>query len=143
MKAQYKARTTPKDSSQHAFNNSWIYGDLIHSGGKAYIHPTCNRVDVNGELGKLIIMHEIQPNTICRMVDLDTPEPFWENDVITDGRAIGVIRYGLFNSKYLGFYIKWQGKHHDMWNDLVYWLPMVKVIGNAIDDPELLKAGDT
>lgn len=143
MKAQFKARTTPKDSSRYAFNNSWVYGDLIHSGGKAYIHPICNRVNVNVEIGKLIIIHEVKANTICRAVDLDTPAPFWENDIITDGKAVGVIRYGLFNSKHLGFYIEWWGEYHDIRNDVAYWLPMVKVIGNAIDDPELLYGGDT
>lgn len=143
MIAQYKARTVPKDNPKYEFNNTLVYGDLIHSDGKVYIHPTCNRVGMNGELGKLIIMHEVQPDTICRMADIPTPKPFWENDIITDGKAVGVIRYGLFNSKHLGFYIEWQGKYHDMRNDVAYWLPVVKVIGNAIDNPELLKAGDT
>lgn len=143
MMTQYKAKTTPKDSSRYVFNNSWVYGDLIHSGGKAYIHPICSKVNVNVEIGKLIIMHEVMTGTICRAVDLDTPEQFWENDIITYGKAIGVIRYGLFNSKHLGFYIEWQGKYHDMRNDVVYWLPVVKRMGNVIDEPELLRGGET
>lgn len=143
MTAQFKGRTTPKDSSRYAFNNSWIYGDIIYSGGKVYIHPTCNRVNVSGELGRLIIMHEVKPDTVCRVVDFPTPEPFWENDIITEGKAIGLIRYGMFNSKHLGFYIEWQGKYHDMRNDVAYWLPVVERIGNVIDDPELLRGGET
>lgn len=142
MKAQFKARTTPKDSSRYAFNDSWVYGDLIYSGGKVYIHPICNRVSVDVEIGKLIIIHEVKANTICRAVDLDTPAPFWENDIITDGKAIGVIRHGLFNSKHLGFYIEWQDKYHDMRNDVAYWLPVVERIGNVVDDPELLRGGE-
>ena len=49
--------------------------------------------------------------------------------------------YGEFNSKYIGFYIEWQGKFHDLRNDPLFWIPKVKIIGNVFDDPELLKVG--
>lgn len=143
-KPMFRAKTTDKDNTKHAFNNTWVFGDIIHSGGKTYIHPVCNKVNVNNELGKIIIMHEVIPNTICRYTDTDfiTKEVFWEGDIISHENAVGVIRYGLFNSKYVGFYIEWQGKYHDMRNDLVYWIPKVEKIGNIFDNPELLKEGE-
>lgn len=141
MRGQFRAKTTAKVNPIHAFDNIWVYGDIIHSGNNTYIHPINNRVNMNGELGRTIIMHEIQPDTICRSLELDMREPFWENDIITDGSAVGVIRFGVFNSKYKGFYIDWQGSYSDLRNDVVYWLPMIKVIGNTIDNPDLLKVG--
>lgn len=126
-------------------SNKWMTGYLLKSDERYFIaeNPECDSCRYKEPDYFFRGFYEICQNTICRRVDLDTPKPFWENDIITDGKAIGVIRYGLFNSKHLGFYIEWQGKYHDRWNDVVHWLPMVKVIGNAIDDPELLKVGDT
>ncbi len=142
-KPMFRAKTTTKDNPKHAFNNAWVFGDVIHSGGKTYIHPACNKVNVINELGKTIIMHEVIPDTLCRYTDTSfiTKEDFWEGDIIAYDNAIGVIRYGLFNSKYVGFFVEWQGRHHDMRNDLVYWIPKVDKIGNVFDNPELLKAG--
>lgn len=60
----FKAKTTKKDNSNHAFNNVWVEGDLIRSREKYYIHPIANAVDVDGELGRLIVMHEVIPETI-------------------------------------------------------------------------------
>lgn len=61
----FRAKTTSKQEN-HEFNNVWVEGDLIRSGGKYYIHPIGNKVDVKGELGKIIIMHEVRPETICQ-----------------------------------------------------------------------------
>lgn len=78
--------------------------------------------------------HEVDEKTLCRMVELpDCNKTFWENDIITDGRAIGVISYGVFNKKYVGFSIKWEEAYHDLRNDPVFWLPRVERIGNIFD----------
>jgi hypothetical protein len=61
----YRAKTTKKEKERQEFNETWVKGDLIHSGGKLYIHPIGNRVTVKGELGRLIVMHEVQPETVC------------------------------------------------------------------------------
>lgn len=144
MRVQFKAKSITKENPNHEFNNTWVFGDIIHSGGKTYIHPVCNKVNASNELGKIIIMHEVIPNTVCRYANTDfiTNEDFWEGDIVSHDNAIGVIRYGLFNSKYVGFYIEWKGMHHDMRNDLVYWIPKVEKIGNIFDNPELLKEGE-
>ena len=59
----FKAKTTKKISPIHEFNEKWVEGNLIKSDGRYYIHPLCNRVKMAGELGKIIVMHEVQMDT--------------------------------------------------------------------------------
>ena len=61
----FRAKTTVKEDKNHVFNNVWVEGDLIVSNGRYYIHPRTNKVNVENELGKLIVMHEVQKDTIC------------------------------------------------------------------------------
>lgn len=46
----------------------WSYGDLLQRQGQCYISPHVNRVQVNGHLGKLIIMHEVDPKTVGQYI---------------------------------------------------------------------------
>jgi len=62
----YRGLTTKKDNGRE-FNETWVEGDLIHSGDKVYIHPLSNRIEVRNELGRLIVMHEIQPDTLVQI----------------------------------------------------------------------------
>ena len=83
----YKGLTTKKENS-HEFNETWVEGDLIHSGEKVYIHPISNKVSVQGELGRLIVMHEVQPNTVTKVqfeskrvpiIDRNSLNDYWDN----------------------------------------------------------------
>lgn len=65
-KGQFKAITTSKPAG-YEFNEVEVYGDLIHSGNKVYIHPVANSVKVSNEIGKLILMHEVKPETVERL----------------------------------------------------------------------------
>lgn len=78
----YKAKTTDKKKGE--FNDVWVEGDLIHSGGKVYIHPISNTVNVQGELGKIIVMHEVKPETICCYVGKNDEcgQKIWEHDIV-------------------------------------------------------------
>lgn len=58
----YRGKCLKKDN--YEFSGQWVEGDLIWSGGKPYIHPRGNRVRVENDLGKLIVMHEVEPDSI-------------------------------------------------------------------------------
>lgn len=62
----YRGITTKKENRRE-FNETYVEGDLIHSGGKVYIHPVHNRVKVENELGRIIVMHEVQPDTVAQI----------------------------------------------------------------------------
>lgn len=84
---------------------------------------------------------EIIPETLCRYTEKTDIEHkrIWENDIIIYEDAIGIIRYGEYYSKYLGFYIEWLGKHRDYRQDILFWIPKIKVIGNSFDNPEVIE----
>lgn len=62
---KFKALTVKNNAKE--FNEIWVEGDLIHSGKKTYIHPVSNVITVNGEIGRLIIMHEVKPETVVQI----------------------------------------------------------------------------
>ena len=59
-----KFRALTVKNSGREFNEVWVEGDLIHSKGKTYIHPISNAVTVKVEIGRVIIMHEVNPETV-------------------------------------------------------------------------------
>lgn len=139
----FRAKTTKKISPIHEFNEKWVEGNLIKSDGKYYIHPLCNRVKMAGELGKIIIMHEVQPDTICQYTGLndkngcrifegDILEAHWDSDYPDDA----VLHKVIWSEN--GF--------QSIENDSVdnHYLMKVdcdeyfEVVGNTFDNPELL-----
>lgn len=78
----FKVKTIPKEKGE--FNNVWVTGNLIVSNGKHYIHPVNNVVNVKNEIGKIIVMHEVIPDTICQCTGLKDKNGnlIWENDIV-------------------------------------------------------------
>lgn len=131
----FRGKTTIKDSN-HAFNNTWVMGDRIHSGGKLYIHPIANVVEVNGEIGKLIIMHEVIPSTVGRYTGLTdrNKQKIFEHDVCKDSLGtLFVVEWDAENARFIGFTIENERR-------IIYISrePRVEVIGNIHDNPDLL-----
>lgn len=92
----FKGKTTRKQKGME-FDEVWVEGDLIHSGNKLYIHPVSNSVTVEGELGKLIVMHQVIPETVEVISDdrfvskVYADQIRWERDIaIEQLRELGI-----------------------------------------------------
>lgn len=159
----YKAKTTPKEKGE--FNNVWVTGNLIVSNGKYYIHPVGNVVNVKNELGRIIVMHEVIPDTICRCTGLKDKNGklIWENDILLQKttekhwckwQLMGLVKYGehdwnegVYGYKNIGFFVEPIVKEGDeirmnpglCQEDLVFENYPYEVIGNIFDNPELLQ----
>ena len=128
----FKAKTKQKDSGE--FDNVWVIGNLIVSGEKYYIHPAGNIVSVVNELGRLVVMHEVIPETICQYTGLTDKngKKIWENDIVKlpelYGNEVGVVEYLC-----CGFRVR----------NSAYGSTQLcgEEIGNIFDNPELLKGG--
>lgn len=144
----YKAKTTPKEKGE--FNNVWVTGNLIVSNGKYYIHPVNNVVNVKNEIGRIIVIHEVIPDTICQCTGLrdKNGKLIWENDILHNGNYFVV----KWNTSCARFDIVLNNSHSI---PIGKWEPMIcdwktndfkerrkavdyEVISNIFDNPELL-----
>ena len=134
----YKAKTTPKEKGE--FNNVWVTGNLIVSNGKYYIHPAGNVVNVKNETGRIIVMHEVIPDTICQCTGLKDKngKPIWTNDI--------VVCHDFTEEKYV---IAWKQdeacfEYQQYGCSIMNFEQLsgceVEVIGNIFDDKELLES---
>lgn len=138
----YKAKTTPKEKGE--FNNVWVIGNLIVSNGKYYIHPVGNIVKVRNEIGRIIVMHEVIPDTICQCTGLKDKNGklIWENDIVkhyNDGAhpenyCTGTV---LWDENYAEFYRT--SNEYGLSKPRINRDCIYEVIGNKFDNPELLE----
>lgn len=136
----YKAKTTPKEKGE--FNNVWVIGNLIVSNGKYYIHPVGNIVNVKNEIGRIIVMHEVIPDTICQCTGLKDKNGklIWENDIANcmDAECCGYISW---NESEAGFYFNVLLEDRRFEEEHIYdYQDGIEVIGNIFDNPELLES---
>ena len=134
-------------------NGEWVEGHLITDetdDSKCFIGYVIG-TDEDGIPHDLDVV-QVDPSTICRCAGVDkNDELIWENDIVKDlfSDTAAPIRYGSYQScfdstkvEHVGFYVDWSGKYNKNYRkDLGYWIHMVdaEVIGNAIDNPELLE----
>lgn len=134
----FKAKTTKKDNPKHEFNEKWAEGNLILCGEKAYIHPISNKIRTTGEIGKIIVLHEVIPDTNCQYTGERDKyhNKIWENDIIKNEKGdIGVVQWFEEHAAFM------------IWNktkNCVCYLAendfsKIEVNGNVFDNPELLE----
>ena len=130
-------------------NGEWVEGHLVQTTEGNYIIVPYKHSTICGE-GSVI---EIDPSTICQCTGLKDKNGklIFENDIVKDlfSDTAAPIRYGSYQScfdstkvEHVGFYVDWSGKYNKNYRkDLGYWIRMVdaEIIGNAIDNPELLE----
>lgn len=117
----------------------WVCGDLICEKGVHYIRPQNSGIIVEDKIGK-VLLYKVQPGTICKGIKISNHR-LYENDIVLHDDAVGVIRHGVYDMKYYGFYIEWQGAAYRYRQDILYWINDIEIIGNTIDNPEMLKEG--
>lgn len=140
----FKAKTTKKNDLKHEFNEKWVEGNLILCGGKAYIHPVSNKIDVTGEIGRIIVMHEIDPDTLCQYTGLidKNGEKIWENDICDRKEKYPeIVTYNKGDWQLDYSYVFGKEMHTDACNLGFYVCERdcVEVIGNIFDNPDLLE----
>ena len=163
----FKAKTTKKDNPKHEFNEKWVEGNLILCGEKAYIHPISNKIRTTGEIGRIIVLHEVIHNTLCQYTGLTDKngKRIWENDILKfndevwyscytscgteydswEAENYGVVGYCDYSARY--DFTKYKYNENQVEADLhenhdIEFSEFVKeheVIGNIFDNPELLE----
>lgn len=139
----YKAKTTPKEKGE--FNNVWVAGNLIVSNGKYYIHPVGNVVNVKNETGRIIVMHEAIPDTICQCTGSKDKNGnlIWENDIIEckDGKHNfqTQIEWDAYSAGFIFQDTETSAVELDAITANGLYSES-KVIGNIFDNPELIES---
>lgn len=121
--------------AKHKEWNEWVEGDLIQETfGECiqFIKAGCRSII------------KVKRETICQYSELTDKNKtgIFDKDIVkdVDSGNIGIVKFGLYNSKHYGFYIEWLGNCHYR-KDIYYWTEnnLIEVIGNIFDNPELLK----
>ncbi len=125
-------------------NDEWVFGDLIASKNKYYIHPQGNSFQVDGVLSRLIVLHEVKSETVGQFTGLTDKngKKIFENDIIADDEEYSTFentRKGIVKF-YHGEFTSFYGQDllgRDCYDPLYSVCKERYVIGNIYDNPEL------
>lgn len=117
-------------------NGEWVEGCYVTSDGKSFI---CMDI-VEHYCVIALRWFEIDPETICQFTGLcdKNGNKIWENDIIQYDTVAAVAKFGEYGNGGLGFYVDFP-EETNYRKDFSYWSKKVVVIGNAVDDRNLLQ----
>lgn len=127
-------------------SGEWVEGNLLKSDESYYIVPYFGVNSIEDIIccvcDKLIILHafEIDPETVCQYTEAIAigGKKIFEHDIVENDGTIGIVKFGKYrNGFHLSYYIDWITCPL-LRNELCYWESKVKVIGNILDNPELI-----
>lgn len=147
--------------AKKAGTKEWVKGYYLKKSGSDYILPIAD--ESYGALPELDnpqegITYYIEYAVVSETVTLDSGEQdlegkeIFEGDLVQEQSSkrdsnlpIGRIRYGKFptmnasSGTSVGFYIEWLQEYCYYREDIGYWAPKEKIIGNIFDNPEIYK----
>lgn len=121
-------------------NGEWVEGYYVFCRRRHYILPICGKCGFDERED---YWTEVDPSTICQCTGLKDKNGklIWENEIIKCKCGIAVVVWDKSEWR-----IKWV--KDNIWRkDLHFWVNDenecgVEVIGNTIDNPELLEVGE-
>lgn len=127
-------------------NGEWVKGNLIQScdatdGWETIIIPVKNSnmftKHIKHGYGNLGFenWYRVDASTICQCTGLrdKNGKLIWENDIVKDNVIYGAVKWDDANARYV------IDDREDGYQDYSEWWQEVEVIGNALDNPELLE----
>lgn len=117
---------------QRIDNGEWVEGFLMDEN---YINTPFNDNEVGGRFDDPV---EIDESTLCQCTGLrdKNGKLIWENDIVKDNVIYGAVKWDDANARYV------IDDREDGYQDYSEWWQEVEVIGNALDNPELLKGAE-
>lgn len=113
-------------------NGEWVEGFLMD---EDYINMPFNDNEVGGRFDDPV---EINESTLCQCTGLKDKNGnlIWENDIVKDNVIYGAVKWDDANARYV------IDDREDGYQDYSEWWQEVEVIGNALDNPELLEGAE-
>ena len=120
-------------------NGEWIEGHYTECRGETFIGiDTSSMFEIF--CPPVIRWFKVSSETLCQFTGLydKNGNKIWENDIIQYDTVAAVAKFGEYGNGGLGFYVDFP-EETNYRKDFSYWSKKVVVIGNAVDDRNLLQ----